>query len=143
MDGEDVVQEALFEAYRKLDKFDESRPLKPWLFRIAHNTLRMDHRPGRSRSRRVTSVGPAAEQAGARSQRIAEATSTQVSTLERVPLKFIRFKAVRERTGLSRSTIWRLDRAGAFPRHHQISANAVAWMEQDVVNWIQSKAGVR
>lgn len=37
MDGEDVVQEALFEAYRKLDKFDETRPLKPWLFRIAHN----------------------------------------------------------------------------------------------------------
>ena len=37
MDGEDVVQEALFEAYRQLDKFDDSRPLKPWLFRIAHN----------------------------------------------------------------------------------------------------------
>src|SRR5437588_2614826 len=37
MDGEDVVQESLFEAYRKLDKFDQSRPLKPWLFRIAHN----------------------------------------------------------------------------------------------------------
>jgi RNA polymerase sigma-70 factor, ECF subfamily len=37
MDGEDVVQEALFEAYRKLDKFDESRPVKPWLFRISHN----------------------------------------------------------------------------------------------------------
>src|SRR5262250_3047860 len=37
MDGEDVVQEVLFEAYRKLDKFDESRPMKPWLFRIAHN----------------------------------------------------------------------------------------------------------
>ena len=37
MDGEDVVQEALFEAYRKLDRFDNSRPLKPWLFRIAHN----------------------------------------------------------------------------------------------------------
>src|SRR5437763_4139319 len=37
MDGEDVVQEALFEAYRKLDQFDQSRLLKPWLFRIAHN----------------------------------------------------------------------------------------------------------
>lgn len=37
MDGEDVVQEALFEAYRKLDQYDDSRPLKPWLFRIAHN----------------------------------------------------------------------------------------------------------
>ena len=37
MDGEDVAQEALFEAYRKLEKFDDSRALKPWLFRIAHN----------------------------------------------------------------------------------------------------------
>src|SRR5947207_11286505 len=37
MDGEDVVQEALIEAYRKLDQFDESRPLKQWLFRIAPN----------------------------------------------------------------------------------------------------------
>ena len=39
MDGEDIVQETLFEAYRKLDQFDDSRPLKPWLFGIAH------HRP--------------------------------------------------------------------------------------------------
>lgn len=37
MDGKDVVQKVLFEAYRKLDKFDDTRPLKPWLSRIAHN----------------------------------------------------------------------------------------------------------
>jgi RNA polymerase sigma-70 factor (ECF subfamily) len=37
MDGEDVVQDALFQAYRKLDTFDDKRPLGPWLFRIAHN----------------------------------------------------------------------------------------------------------
>jgi RNA polymerase sigma-70 factor (ECF subfamily) len=37
LDGEDVMQEALFEAYRKLDQFDDKRPLGPWLFRIAHN----------------------------------------------------------------------------------------------------------
>ncbi len=37
MDGDDVVQEALFEAYRKLDQYDESRPLAPWIFKIAHN----------------------------------------------------------------------------------------------------------
>src|SRR5678816_2871892 len=36
-DGEDVVQEALFDAYRKLETFDDARPLKPWLFQIAHN----------------------------------------------------------------------------------------------------------
>jgi RNA polymerase sigma-70 factor (ECF subfamily) len=37
LDGEDIVQEALFQAYRKLDRFDDSRPMSPWLFRIAHN----------------------------------------------------------------------------------------------------------
>jgi RNA polymerase sigma-70 factor (ECF subfamily) len=37
LDGEDIVQDALFEAYRKLDQFDDTRPLSPWLFRIAHN----------------------------------------------------------------------------------------------------------
>src|SRR6267143_2464073 len=37
LDGEDVVQDALFQAYRKLETFDDKRPLAPWLFRIAHN----------------------------------------------------------------------------------------------------------
>lgn len=37
LDGEDVVQDALFQAYRKLDTFADDRPLEPWLFRIAHN----------------------------------------------------------------------------------------------------------
>ena len=54
-------------------------------------------------------------------------------------LKLLRFPAVRERTGLSRSTIWRLERVGAFPRHRRISANAVAWLEDDVMAWIESK----
>jgi RNA polymerase sigma-70 factor (ECF subfamily) len=36
-DGEDVVQDALFRAYRSLETFDDTRPLTPWLFRIAHN----------------------------------------------------------------------------------------------------------
>jgi len=37
LDGEDVVQDALFDAYRRLDTYDDSRPIGPWLFRIAHN----------------------------------------------------------------------------------------------------------
>jgi RNA polymerase sigma-70 factor, ECF subfamily len=37
LDGEDIVQDALFLGYRKLDAADDSRPLGPWLFRIAHN----------------------------------------------------------------------------------------------------------
>jgi RNA polymerase sigma-70 factor, ECF subfamily len=37
LDGEDMVQEALFQAYRRLESFDDSRSLAAWLFRIAHN----------------------------------------------------------------------------------------------------------
>jgi RNA polymerase sigma-70 factor (ECF subfamily) len=37
LDGEDVMQEALFEAYRKIDMLDDASALRPWLFRIAHN----------------------------------------------------------------------------------------------------------
>jgi len=37
LDGEDVVQDTLFQAYRKLDTFDNDRPLTPWLFRVAHS----------------------------------------------------------------------------------------------------------
>ena len=59
--------------------------------------------------------------------------------LERLPVKFLRFATVRERTGLSRSTIWRLERRGDFPKHRRISANAVAWVEEEVAHWIQSK----
>ncbi len=55
--------------------------------------------------------------------------------------KLLRFPAVRERTGLSRSTIWRLERHGQFPKHRRISANAVAWVEEEVTSWIQAKIG--
>ena len=41
------------------------------------------------------------------------ATSRAAQSLDRVPsLKLLRFPMVRERTGLSRSTIWRLERCG-------------------------------
>jgi prophage regulatory protein len=55
------------------------------------------------------------------------------------PARLLRFPTVRERTGLSRSTIWRLERRGEFPRHRRISANVVAWVETEVIDWIQSR----
>lgn len=52
----------------------------------------------------------------------------------------LRFPVVRQRTGLSRSTVWRLERRGQFPRHVRISANIVAWHEGDVTAWILSRS---
>src|SRR5919109_4935865 len=37
LDGEDVMQESLFEAYRKIELLDDVVALRPWLFRIVHN----------------------------------------------------------------------------------------------------------
>jgi RNA polymerase sigma-70 factor (ECF subfamily) len=59
MDGEDVVQDALFEAYRKLDQYDDSRPLGPWLFRIAHNRcIDFLRRRGVRIEAETTAIGP-------------------------------------------------------------------------------------
>jgi prophage regulatory protein len=67
-------------------------------------------------------------------------TAQRRDTLALLPLKLLRFTDVRERTGLSRSTVWRLERRGAFPKHIKVSANIVAWLEEDVIEWIRSKA---
>src|SRR5262249_27900293 len=49
VDGEDVVQDTLAKAYFAIGQMDEAPPLRPWLFRIAHNTAmdflrRYEHR---------------------------------------------------------------------------------------------------
>src|SRR5438132_12595159 len=41
-DGEDVVQDTLARAYYALPELDPPPPLRPWLFRIAHNRA-IDH----------------------------------------------------------------------------------------------------
>ena len=61
------------------------------------------------------------------------------ATATDVPLRLLRFGEVRRRTGLSRSTIWRMERSGAFPRRVKVSLNVVAWREDEVADWIRSK----
>jgi prophage regulatory protein len=55
------------------------------------------------------------------------------------PVKLLRYPVVRERTGLSRSTIWRLERRGQFPKHRRIAPNIVAWSEYEVSRWIEQR----
>ena len=65
--------------------------------------------------------------------------TSEADVSPRGPIRLLRFQAVRDRTGLSRSTIWRLERRGTFPRHRRISLNAVGWIEHEVNAWIQSR----
>jgi len=53
--------------------------------------------------------------------------------------RIIRKPQVSERTGLSMSTIRRLEIAGSFPKRIQLSKSAVGWVERDVQQWIDGK----
>lgn len=39
-EAEDVAQETFIRAHKHLDRFDESRPLRPWMLRVASNLAR-------------------------------------------------------------------------------------------------------
>lgn len=49
----------------------------------------------------------------------------------------LRLKSVLARTGLSRSTLYRMVQAGRFPRPLRISVRCTGWREADVERWIQ------
>ena len=55
--------------------------------------------------------------------------------------KLLRIKAVTELTGLSKSYIYDLRNKGLFPKSIQLisGGSSVAWVEQEVLNWIESR----
>jgi prophage regulatory protein len=52
--------------------------------------------------------------------------------------KIIGKKEVKEATGLSDTTIWRLERVGRFPRRVNTSENRCGWFEDEVEVWQNS-----
>ncbi|MBH3384681.1 AlpA family phage regulatory protein [Pseudomonas plecoglossicida] len=53
--------------------------------------------------------------------------------------KFIRFGSLAEMVGLSRTTIYRLEQQGQFPRRVKLGSNSVAWRMSEVLNWMAVK----
>lgn len=48
----------------------------------------------------------------------------------------LRKKDVERETGLSESTLWRLEKKGEFPPRVRISANTVGWWKSDINAWM-------
>jgi prophage regulatory protein len=58
--------------------------------------------------------------------------------------KFLRMPAVREATGLGRSTIYRLVSAGKFPRPLKIlGPHVVAFLESEIIEWQRERVNAR
>ena len=53
--------------------------------------------------------------------------------------RFLREPEVAQITGLSRTTRWRLEREGRFPRRRRASPNRVAWLLSEVQSWIRER----
>ena len=52
------------------------------------------------------------------------------------PERILRLSAVLERTGLSRSTLYRKVQAGTFPRQIKISERCCGWRQSAVDEWL-------
>jgi predicted DNA-binding transcriptional regulator AlpA len=59
---------------------------------------------------------------------------------ENVMDRVIRLDDVKRITGLSRTTIWEMERAGKFPKHLQLTAKAIGWLESQIVSWMEALA---
>ncbi|RQV93576.1 AlpA family phage regulatory protein [bacterium] len=58
-------------------------------------------------------------------------------------MRYIRFKELRQRVPLGRTTIWRMMREGRFPRSRRIGKTATAWLENEIEEWIRNRADKR
>ena len=59
------------------------------------------------------------------------------------PERIIRLRTVLDRTGLSRTTLYRKIGDGTFPRQVPISIHGTGWYESAVNSWIANPAGYR
>jgi prophage regulatory protein len=55
------------------------------------------------------------------------------------PIRMLRLGQVMELTGLRKTTIYELQAAGRFPMRVKITSHSVAWLEDDVQNWLSSR----
>jgi len=55
--------------------------------------------------------------------------------------KIIRKPATRSKSGLSDTTIWRLEKEGKFPKRVQITSKLVGWYEDEIDTWLANPTG--
>ncbi|MBN8888465.1 MAG: AlpA family transcriptional regulator [Rudaea sp.] len=59
-----------------------------------------------------------------------------------LPIRMLRLPDVLQKTGLSRSQIYRLIALGCFPTQVQLSDRAAGWVELEIDQWLQKKIDV-
>jgi prophage regulatory protein len=58
-------------------------------------------------------------------------------------ISLLRLPEILRRVPYSEAHIWRLERAGKFPRRAHLGANRVVWIESEIDDWLSSKIAER
>jgi prophage regulatory protein len=58
-------------------------------------------------------------------------------------MNLLTINEVVERTRLSKPTIYKLINKGCFPKQIHLSDNKVAWLEEEITAWINTRAQAR
>ena len=53
----------------------------------------------------------------------------------------MRSNTLQQYVQLSRTTIWRLEKSGQFPKRVKLGQNSVGWLKGDVDTWLESRKG--
>jgi prophage regulatory protein len=56
---------------------------------------------------------------------------------------YLRMTEICRRTGLSRWTIWRMEKEGSFPKSVKLGKNAVGWLLSELDTWEQHRQAAR
>ena len=63
--------------------------------------------------------------------------------MNKVSVAMLKLNEVLKMTGLSRSTIYAYIDKGIFPRQVKLGERSVAWVEEEVIAWIDTRIMVR
>jgi len=58
-------------------------------------------------------------------------------------MALIRLSEVKEYTGLGRSSIYKYMNEGAFPKSVSLGDRAMAWVDSEIIEWVQDKIDQR
>jgi len=53
--------------------------------------------------------------------------------------RFVRPSEIKKLTGLSKTTVWRREKAGDFPARRRLSPGAVGWLWSEVKEWMERR----
>lgn len=62
---------------------------------------------------------------------------------ETAKLAVLRRKGVEGRTGVGRSSMYQLIKAGSFPKPIKLGGSSVGWLEHEIEEWIRLRADAR